>query len=65
MPAEIFNKEALLDPLSRDTVDQQLVQWKALDLPEVSDAGDTVEATAPEEPAAEEAVEDTEAEDSE
>lgn len=27
-------QKALLDPLSQGTVDQQLVQWKALDLPE-------------------------------
>jgi len=63
--AQAAYQEVLLDPLSRDTVDQQLVQWKALDLPEVSDAGETVDATAAEEPAAEETVEDTEAEDSE
>ena len=28
-------QQVLMDPLSQGTVDQQLVQWKALDLPEV------------------------------
>ena len=28
-------QKVLLDPLSQGTVDQQLVQWKALDLPEI------------------------------
>ncbi len=32
--AEDAYQKALLDPLSQGTVDQQLVQWKALDLPE-------------------------------
>jgi predicted negative regulator of RcsB-dependent stress response len=54
--AEAAYQSVLLNPLSQGTVDQQLVQWKALDLPEVS-----VEQSAPEavtEPAAEdEAVE--------
>lgn len=63
--AQAAYQEVLLDPLSRETVDQQLVQWKALDLPEASAASDAVEAPVTEEPAAEEAVEDTEAEDSE
>ena len=63
--AQAAYQEVLLDPLSRETVDQQLVQWKALDLPEVAAASDVVEAPETEEPAAEEAVEDTEAEDSE
>ena len=28
-------QKVLLDPLSQGTIDQQLVQWKSLDLPEV------------------------------
>ena len=63
--AQAAYQDVLLDPLSRDTVDQQLVQWKALDLPEVSDTDALEDATATEEPVAEEAVEVTEAEDSE
>lgn len=45
---------ALLDPLSQGTVDQQLVQWKALDLPESDEVT--------QEPAAAEAVESEESE---
>ncbi|MBT8089304.1 MAG: tetratricopeptide repeat protein [Gammaproteobacteria bacterium] len=33
--AQAAYQEVLLDPLSQGTVDQQLVQWKALDLPEI------------------------------
>jgi len=33
--AQAAYQRVLLDPLSQGTVDQQLVQWKALDLPEV------------------------------
>ena len=40
----------ILDPLSQATVDQQLVQWKTLDLPESGDAAD--DAQPAEEPAA-------------
>ncbi|HNP65411.1 MAG TPA: tetratricopeptide repeat protein [Woeseiaceae bacterium] len=37
-------QKVLVDPLSQGTVDQQLVQWKALDLPEIeADAGDRAE----------------------
>lgn len=50
-------QEALLDPLSQGTVDQQLVQWKALDLPELDEA-----APQSAEPAAAEAVESEESE---
>ena len=40
---------ALLDPLSQGTVDQQLVQWKALDLPEPETAAsESAEPAAPE-----------------
>lgn len=37
-------QKVLVDPLSQGTVDQQLVQWKALDLPEIeAAAGDEAE----------------------
>ncbi len=39
---------ALLDPLSQGTVDQQLVQWKALDLPEPEAAAESAEPAVPE-----------------
>lgn len=45
-------QKVLVDPLSQGTVDQQLVQWKALDLPEVE-----AELDEEAEPAASEAVE--------
>ena len=66
--AQVAYQSVLLNPLSRDAVDQRLVQWKALDLPEVSAADDLVEeAVVPEPaaPAAEEVVEATEAEETE
>lgn len=50
-------QKVLVDPLSQGTVDQQLVQWKALDLPEIeTDAADepepeTTEAVEPDESA--------------
>ena len=53
--AEAAYQAVLMDPLSQGTVDQQLVQWKTLDLPEISP-----EETAPEavvEPAANDTVE--------
>ncbi len=68
--AQAAYQTVLLDPLSQATVDQQLVQWKALDLPEAS-TKETVaekpdaEEPAAEEPAAEEPVEATEAEENE
>lgn len=40
--AQMAYQSVMLNPQSRDTVDQQLVQWKALDLAEAS--ADTVEA---------------------
>lgn len=53
-------QKVLLDPLSQGTVDQQLVQWKSLDLPEVEAAplptADETE-TSSAEPEAAEAVE--------
>jgi predicted negative regulator of RcsB-dependent stress response len=53
--AQLAYQQVLLDPLSQGTVDQQLVQWKALDLPEVEEqeaaeepiADDTVDASEP------------------
>ncbi len=50
--AQAAYQRVLMDPLSQGTVDQQLVQWKALDLPEVP----TEEP--PAEPAAEPVTED-------
>lgn len=63
--AQIAYQSVMLNPLSRDTVDQQLVQWKVLDLPEASAAEEPVDEPAAEEPVAEEAVEATEAEETE
>ncbi len=34
-------QKVLLDPLSQGTVDQQLVQWKSLDLPEIEPVSDS------------------------
>ncbi len=56
--AQAAYQQVLMDPLSQGTVDQQLVQWKALDLPEVQ-AEEPV-ATSAAEPANDEAVEATE-----
>jgi len=50
--AQAAYQQVLMDPLSQGTVDQQLVQWKALDLPEVQ-----IEKP-PAEPAAEPAADD-------
>ena len=62
--AQAAYQRALLDPLSQGTVDQRLVQWKVLDLPETeseAEEPDTVDAPefAPEsaEPTPEEAAE--------
>ena len=63
--AQAAYQSVLLNPLSREVVDQQLVQWKALDLPETSVADDVVEEAVAPEPAAEEVVEPTEAEETE
>jgi predicted negative regulator of RcsB-dependent stress response len=52
--AEAAYQSVLLDPLSQGTVNQQLVQWKALDLPEVP----AIESDG--EPGIDEAVESTE-----
>lgn len=50
-------QKVLVDPLSQGTVDQQLVQWKALDLPDIDGtSGDEAE------PASGEAVEPEESE---
>lgn len=73
--AQAAYQSVLLDPMAEGTVDQQLVQWKALDLPEQSpeasgeeedhaeeDAGEELPA---EEPASEEPAATVEAEDTE
>jgi tetratricopeptide (TPR) repeat protein len=51
--AQAAYQRVMLDPLATATVDQQLVQWKALDLPEPS-----VEESTAAEPAAQEIVEE-------
>ena len=60
--ARIAYQNVMLDPLVQSTVDQRLVQWKALDLPEAS-AEAAVEAEEPVE--AEETTDAVEAEESE
>jgi len=60
--AQAAYQAALLDPMAQMTVDQQLLQWKVLDLPEVEVAR---EAAPLEEPAGEDAVEVPEDEGSE
>ena len=56
-------QKVLLDPLSQGTIDQQLVQWKALDLPEIEPVTEPDVAAAAEsaEPEPEAAVEEDEA----
>lgn len=51
--AEAAYQQVLMNPLSRGTVDQQLVQWKVLDLPSVAEEAPVLE------PAIEETVEET------
>jgi predicted negative regulator of RcsB-dependent stress response len=63
--AQAAYQSVMLNPLSRDAVDQRLVQWKTLDLPETSAADDVVEEAVAPEPAAEEIVEASEAEETE
>jgi predicted negative regulator of RcsB-dependent stress response len=73
--AQVAYQAVLLDPMSQGTVDQQLVQWKALDLPEAGSeetsdeeddqSEDEGEEQAAEEPAAEEPVEAGDAEETE
>jgi len=60
--AQAAYQAVLLDPLSQGTVDQQLVQWKALDLPEVptGEAVPEAEAEPVAEPATDDAVETSE-----
>jgi len=60
--ARIAYQNVMLDPLVQSTVNQRLVQWKALDLPEAS-AEAAVEAEEPVE--AEETTDAVEAEESE
>ncbi len=59
--AEAAYQRVLLDPMAQATVNQQLVQWKVLDLPERQDEIDEPgEVVAPaEEPPADEAVEES------
>jgi predicted negative regulator of RcsB-dependent stress response len=68
--AQAAYQAALLDPMSQGTIDRELVQWKALDLPEASSnelAGEEAadEEAAGEEDPVEETTEDGEAEASE
>ena len=64
--AQAAYQSVLLDPLSQGTVDRQLVQWKALDLPEVQAAAEPAsDGPVVDEPAADEPLEATEAEESE
>ncbi|MDH3621831.1 MAG: tetratricopeptide repeat protein [Gammaproteobacteria bacterium] len=63
--AQTAYQSVMLDPMAPNTVDQRLVQWKALDLPEASSPAETMETPAAEEPAAEEAVEGSEVDDTE
>ncbi|MGB5627467.1 MAG: tetratricopeptide repeat protein [Woeseiaceae bacterium] len=58
--AQAAYQAVLLDPLSQGTVDQQLVQWKVLDLPEVPVSESTPDAEAVAAPAADDAVETSE-----
>ncbi len=59
--AQAAYQEVLMDPLSQGTVDQQLVQWKALDLPEVPSEEPLAEPAA--EPVTEDVVETSESDD--
>jgi len=64
--AQAAYQAALLDPMSQGTVDRELVQWKALDLPEASSAAMAVEeAVAEDAPAVEEVSEEPAYEDPE
>jgi predicted negative regulator of RcsB-dependent stress response len=45
-------QKILMDPRSQGTIDQQLVQWKALDLPEIEPDAEVVPVTTDEEPQA-------------
>ena len=54
--AQAAYQAVLLDPMSQATVDQQLVQWKALDLPEVSAEDAVTEEAVTEEAVTEEIV---------
>jgi predicted negative regulator of RcsB-dependent stress response len=52
--AQAAYQAALLDPMSQGTIDRELVQWKALDLPEASAQEPADEEPAGDEPAGEE-----------
>ena len=58
--AQAAYQAVLLDPLSQGTVDQQLVQWKVLDLPEVPAGESATDAEAVAVPAADDTVETSE-----
>ena len=57
--AQAAYQSVMLDPMAANTIDQRLVQWKALDLPEASEPPAAPAAPDAEEPAADEAVEAT------
>jgi len=61
--AEAAYQRVLIDPLSQATVDQQLVQWKALDLPQAPPAASVADPVAQplQEPAGDDEVEAAEA----
>ncbi len=61
--AQTAYQAVMLDPLAQATVDQQLVQWKSLDLPETEEAMQP--GSAPEGGPAEEASDDADAESAE
>jgi predicted negative regulator of RcsB-dependent stress response len=54
--AQAAYQAVLLDPMAQATVNQQLVQWKALDLPEASSDGGAIAEEPAEEPAADESA---------
>jgi len=56
--AQVAYQRVLMDPLSQGTVDQRLVQWKVLDLPEIVDEASSVEETTGE-PAADAAADES------
>ena len=63
--AQAAYQSVMLDPMAPNTIDQRLVQWKALDLPEASEPAAPAATPDAEEPAADEAVEASEGSDAE
>jgi len=63
--AQAAYQKVLLDPLSQGTVDQQLVQWKVLDLPEIPPEAVPESDTTEPEPAAEVETGESESEENE